>query len=891
MSIRTRALLSASSVIVIMASGTSPVQAQDSNALETVIVTGTYAKSLEMAMDIKRDSPVIVDAISFSDLGQLPGVSIADALARLPATTAERDPNNGAASQIAIRGMPEELTLGTLNGRDIATTTPDRNVRYDQFPTDLIGGATVFKSPMASLDEGGIAGSVEMKTIHPLDFKANTIIASMNAAYSPLGGDLPGAGEFGWRGSLSYIGKFFDDKLGVAVGWAQRAEPYQWVRTDFVGYDPTENFADLNGDGVNDTANYGAFHAVAHGTDKRKGAVAIVEWRPNGNFHVYIDGFYSRVNYYESVHGLQTYTANAEWTNTFTNVAVADNKIVAGTVTEACTFGCPTGEQYGLTLQNISAFSARNDNFYSLGGNAEWNVTDNDTITADFGWSHVHYLADYGQILTDNVNLTGGVPDHVVDGQSLTFDARHSPAPLSVNVNLADPNRNRISGFTVPFYEDGRDTIYSTKLDYKHDFGPGFFSAFSMGVRYVDRSKSNVKLDQSGSIAVTSQTVMPVTMILPDARGSYDGSQKNQPHFLAFDFNKALSTYFGAWHPTQSDGDKTGSWVVGERTLAGYAQVDYKGHLFGEPFAGNIGVRVVSTNDTSSSTRQDGVTSAFVPYTVKNDFTDVLPSFNFSYTPSERWVIRVAAAEAVSRPAMDDLNAGFTTYCPGGPGVGCQAFGGNPSLKPFKDKQVDVAAEYYYSKNSYAAAAVYYKDLDTWITTSQQTITVAGVSYQAFQPVNQHGGYIRGYELTLQNQFDFLPSPFDGLGLYANYAWAESNIVNTENFSLERTGLIGLSKSVYTATLYFDKDGFDTHISYSFRSDFPRNLDGGGFAINDGEGSLGAQASYAFDNGIALIVEGSNLTNTPYETSYSNGAHGRYQEFGRMFYFGIRYRN
>ena len=293
----------------------------------------------------------------------------------------------------------------------------------------------------------------------------------------------------------------------------------------------------------------------------------------------------------------------------------------------------------------------------------------------------------------------------------------------------------------------------------------------------------------------------------------------------------------------------------------------------------------------SSSTRQDGITSAYVPYTVKNDFTDVLPSFNFSYTPAEKWVFRFAAAEAVSRPAMDDMNAGFTIYCSGGPGIGCSAYGGNPSLKPFEDKQIDLAAEYYFKDNSYVAAAVYYKWLDAWITTSSQLSTINGVQYTFYQPVNEHGGYIRGYELTLQNQFDWLPKPFDGLGLYANYAWAESNIVNTENFSAETAGLIGLSKSVYTATLYYDKGPIDTHVSYSFRSNFARNLDGGGFAVNDGEGSLDAQISYALDNGVSFVVQGSNLTDTPYETSLSNGAHSRYQQFGRVFYFGVRYRN
>jgi len=135
----------------------SPVYAQDSDedkkkdadekpVLEEVIVTGTYAGSLQAAMEVKKGSELIVEAISLTDLGQLPDVNIADALKRLPGIAAVRDPNNGAASNIQLRGMPAELTLGTLNGRDLATQSPSRNIRYDQFPSELIGGAVVYKS-------------------------------------------------------------------------------------------------------------------------------------------------------------------------------------------------------------------------------------------------------------------------------------------------------------------------------------------------------------------------------------------------------------------------------------------------------------------------------------------------------------------------------------------------------------------------------------------------------------------------------------------------------------------------------------------------------------------------------------------------------------------------
>jgi TonB-dependent receptor len=859
--------------------------------LKTVVVTGAFVEGLEKSMDIKRYSPEVVDALSLSDLGQLPDLDVAEALASLPGIGIERDPTTGAASQISVRGMPEELTQGLLNGDALASATQTGNLRYDMFPPNLIGSVLVYKSPMASLNAGGIAATIDLQTLRPLSFKKSTIIASAEGEYSPLGAQLARAKSLGRKWDLTYIGEALHHTLGFAVGYSQRSLPVQYATAQFATYNPSDDYEPLNSQGVDDMANYGVEAVVSHGTDDRQGALAVLQWRPNNRIHLYLDGLYSRVTIFQNTNGLQTYTADGEFTNTYTNVVTQNQQIVSGTITENCAYGCTLGEEDGLTMQNISALTARNDKFYTLQGSLGWHPDRANTVRLNFGWSHVREISNYGAITTDYVNLgANGVPTNVANGQSLTEDGLDSPVIIGTNVDLANPLLNRVASLSVPYYHDGHETFYEAKLNFTHQFDTGFISALSAGVRAVDHKKSILQPNQSATIAIADQTVLPASAIESSALGSYSGPIKFPP-FLTFNYAQALDEYFGGFHPSMDNVTaQTASWLVRQPTLAGFVQADYRGTLFGWPYGGNVGVRVTRTFETSSSMSESPITGNLVPFSVTNDYTNVLPSFNFAYRPG-KWVLRAAVADAISRPEIDDLNAGFTTYCAGGPGVGCDYYGGNPHLRPFRDTQGQVNAAYYYGKNSYASAAVYYDELHTWIETSEQNVNVGGINYLAYLPVNGHGGYVRGVALSWQNQFSWLPSPFNGLGFWGTYTYNQSDIINKEDFSAETTPLLGLSKYVYDVMMYYSKGPITARVGYNYRSAFGENLAGGGFALSLGGGFLAAQVSYKLPMGLSLVISGDNLTNNPEKTQYTSGAYGNYQEFGREIFFGFRYRH
>ena len=243
-----------------------------SDVIEEIVVTG-ISRSIMSSVDAKRNADTVADIVDAGALGSLPDHSIADALGRIPGVTAVR--SSGQASQLNIRGMNGDFIQTTLNGREQASTSgyteSTRWMSFDQYPAELISQAAVYKSPKASFIEGGVAGSVDLKTVNPLlapnqhNFVATARLSQNDAA------DSVGADEGGTRFSLSYQGKYLEDTLGFAVGVATLEQPNSFIGSRAgadgqLGYDSS---ADWNGDGSNDARARAFQWQAGTGTDER----------------------------------------------------------------------------------------------------------------------------------------------------------------------------------------------------------------------------------------------------------------------------------------------------------------------------------------------------------------------------------------------------------------------------------------------------------------------------------------------------------------------------------------------------------------------------------------------------------------------------------------------
>ena len=200
---------------------------------ETIVVTG-FRAALQNAVSTKKRSELIVESVSAEDIGKLPDASIAESISRLPGLTSQR--LSGRSNVISIRGFSPDFSTTLLNGREQTTTGDNRAVEYDQYPAEIINQVNVYKTPMASLIGQGLSGTVDLRTIRPLDI-GNRIISVGGRGVFTDGKRLnPDVDRVGWRVNALFADKFADDTLGVALAATYLNEPFQIEEFNAWGY-------------------------------------------------------------------------------------------------------------------------------------------------------------------------------------------------------------------------------------------------------------------------------------------------------------------------------------------------------------------------------------------------------------------------------------------------------------------------------------------------------------------------------------------------------------------------------------------------------------------------------------------------------------------------------
>ncbi|MFG6461691.1 TonB-dependent receptor [Roseateles sp. DXS20W] len=220
----------------------------DVTQLDTVVVTG-YRSSIEKSLSQKRNADAIVDVVTAEDVGKFPDKNVADALQRVPGVIIDR--SGGEGKNVSVRGLSSELTLTQLNGNYVATAEsngdPTRSFNYMLMPSNMLSGAELYKTPEARIDEGGIGGTVILRTRRPLDVKSGSGFVSVEGTSADTTKKTDGqfSGQYAWHDE----GKRF----GVLVGFTQQkrttrtmgasTENWQWYADDY----DTHPSVDVNG--------------------------------------------------------------------------------------------------------------------------------------------------------------------------------------------------------------------------------------------------------------------------------------------------------------------------------------------------------------------------------------------------------------------------------------------------------------------------------------------------------------------------------------------------------------------------------------------------------------------------------------------------------------------
>lgn len=884
---------------LLLAAGAHAQVAPADQPVQSVVVTGIRG-SIETSIAAKKNAEGITEVVTAEDIGKLPDVSIAESLARLPGLAGQRVA--GRAQVIAIRGMSPDFAGTLLNGREQVTTGDNRGVEFDQFPSELIYSATVYKTPDAALIGQGLSGTIDMRVVRPLDLRERKVALNARAERNSNGTLNEGTSANGARVSASYIDQFANNTIGVALGYAHLDSPGQDQHYKAWGFETTDNVCTQHPDwgcaaasGIPAGVTYqNGFEAEAISrSQKRDGVMGVFEFKPNRNFHSTVDLYYSKFKKDESMRGLMGSLAG-NWGGipgaVYSNVGttpVGNGQLVTSADIRAS----------NLVIRND--LNTRDDTLKALGWNTSIKLADKWRAIADLSYSNAerqeNVIESYAGI-DGPVNFKVRLPSGL-GFPSLVPDRSYADG----GVRLSDPQGWGHDGLWKR--PNMSDTLKSLRLEARREFD-GMFKHVDFGVNHAKRDKEREMNEFTADLKNGRAPVaVPASLLQSPTSLAFAGI----PGVQAYRVMDTLNTLYDI-APTAEGEIINRNYEVSEKVTTAFVKAAIDTSVGQVPVTGNFGVQFVRTEQSSHGFAAMGES---VSETTRGaTYSNVLPSLNLNFELANDQYVRFGAAKTMARGRMDDMKAGNSASID--PiSRAWSGSGGNPQLKPWLANSLDLSYEKYFGKNSYVAVAGFHKKLLNYIYTQTTEYDFTGIPNPTVivpqgpiglftRPTNGQGGNVKGIELSGALDAGLLVPALAGFGAQASASYTESNL--QPDGPDQPTKLPGLSGTVAGLTLYYENAGFSARVGQRYRSAFRGEVAGlhnaRSFSEIRADRQTDLQLGYEFNDGnlkgLSVMLQVNNVTNSPYATinGTANGvlAPELYQKFGRQYLLGVNYK-
>ncbi|WP_298577284.1 TonB-dependent receptor [uncultured Luteimonas sp.] len=913
--------------------------AQDeATTLDAVVVSGIRG-SVYRAQDIKREADTFVDSVTALDIGALPDRSVTETLSRIPGVTIDRflsvgDPEHFSAEGggVQVRGLTQ--VRSELNGRDSFSASGGRALSFQDVPSELMAGVDVYKNQTAEMIEGGLGGTVDLRTFMPLDFEESRL----GVSFSANRGDF--ADKLKPSGSILYSNRWDTDagEFGILVDVAHSELA---TRTDGMFVRPFFNNAntDLDGDGTSENLwlPRGADWRTLEYERERQGAYVAMQWRPNENLELFATAFQSRYDelWYEDAifldnDPLQVRLDASEPYDLDGNVFVSGRLRSAGNI--------PMGA-------DIRA-SHRESRTRDFSAGLKWLIGERTEFSTD-----IQYIQADTRALDSTVTLGLNVP-------YIDVNVGAGRPVIGIDETFSADLGNYYWAFTMDHQDDNEAEEIAWRADIRHGFDSTFFDSVRFGVRVTDRDAHSIDTGYNWQAVIQpwmqgwklpagplpgvnlNDQVNSNLVNLTTFENFYRGDANTPGAFYA----PVLATALGFPGSYQAIHDAAVPYYLccsdytprdladpqwgneqREKTYGGYAMLNFA--MDELMLDGNVGVRVVRT-ENSASGYLVYPNVAYAPYlgaggiepiTAENSYTDVLPSMNVKWEPRENLILRFAASKAIARPNFSDMQAYQQLNAATRPGVDPPDDGStlppgqldltgssfdNPYLEPMKANQFDMSVEWYFSPEHGGMAWVnfFYKDVKDYFRRQTELVAYPGVDgneyeYLITRPVNVGTAKIQGAELGWNQFFDFLPAPFDGLGMSANYTYIDSSTdvpnnldtqpLDTDGSTFDALPADGLSKNAYNAAVFYEKGPWQVRLAYNWRSEYLLSIGPNGYngthndiawklpVYSDAFGQLDGSIFYRFSDNVQVGLEMNNLNNAEQRTIMDQNGAGR----------------
>lgn len=713
-------------------------QAEAADTLEEVVVTGIRA-SLAGALDQKRDANNLVEVIKAEDIGKLPDQNLAEVLENFPGVQITRTAGVGTGAQ--IRGTNANRT--EINGVSTASSGSGRTgISFEDVSASMIASVEVTKAPEAKTIEGSVGGTINLKTIRPLELEETLAAMRVQGEHSSLSTDgitprLSGtwgdvweteAGEFGVVLSGSYAESDVTafrpradrDNSVAADSGAASAQSFDFLPIQFLNQD-YDNFE-------YETMNF----------------AGTVEWAPNDNVKLYFDAIIN-----DQTRLQESTRVQASGVSDLRNVAVPSEF-------ETVDFGSLDGQYIGtiqaaakgiipveagdadpnLRMSTDTGSRKTKTNIFRLG--SDWNkdrwsgrvevaLSSSDTVNPDFSTT-LNFINP--NVATNSSNENGTPFEYDLTGGSLAFGIASGEANAPTVAQLLDP-----ANYVLRDVNQSRDKNESSEnafvanVSYDLSDTNPFITSIDAGFRYNKSASLN---DDSGSNVglrdmIDSPTGDLFTSILtagPDNFNAADGRALFVRDFLIIDPEQALSNpdavlaalndaieannaITGSNRGPISSPTSTSSafFDIDETTNALFVQANFEQGIF----RGNFGLRYVQTDVSSvgnAITTDDDDNEIVTQTTTKSDYAFVLPRLNVVAAVHEDVLLRAGWSKDIRRPDFDDLSTSATYETSPNSAVSI----GNPDLEPEEVTSWDIGVEWYFAPAAVVSLGYFNKD-------------------------------------------------------------------------------------------------------------------------------------------------------------------------------------
>lgn len=856
--------------------------ADDAADVAELVVTAPIRESLEKSLQIQKEADNVVNVIAADTIGRFPDATAAGALARLPGIGVQRD--QGQERYIQIRGAPTRWTTVALDGINVLGAE-DRIFRFDSVPAAQISEVVLNKTLLPSMPAEALAGRVDIRT------------------YSPI--DNPGFhGAFDLGGGFVDMGDGPVEQYSGRLSWANDTWGFSLIGSHYSFEQHTDN-SEPRYDDVGITQLRITKYIITRQTESYSGRI---EYRPNDDHRFSLTHLKTEFNDFEERNQYRfQYSEAFSGTRDFETADLV---------------GVPVNAQfeYGTFSNGVKLTVLHGEHDWN-GWKANW----------DLAYTETEFNGDI-PLITRQLPTALGAPTQAGASllPSLHLDVHAEPggvprATLYDTVTVGGvltrgPQRTSLDQLFFP-EEFATESSYrleteavTAKGDVTRDWTSfGVEATFSAGFQYDDRSQdgANVALVRPDGTVVSANRNgfnlrnVAAQLGLPWDANAYVTANPWDTNFdhgytATYMHNKAmrhqLDVLMDAANAANAAGanfavydfDPRSFNTVDETVAAAYVMNRWRW----DRHTLIAGLRMERTEIETEG--QAAVGGVMLPLAFSTEETSWFPSLHYTFDYSDDLKLRAAFISGQARPSLSDIRATVSVN-----DAAQTISGGNPFATPEKAYGVDLSAEWYFAPAALLAVSAYHREVKDVLFDSS---TIVGDDSYDFGGVDRNGytystllnggdGHLSGVEFVYYQPWTFLPGWLSGFGFQGSLSLTKGEFETPEGVSVE---FPGTSDRILGATLFYEKYGLSTRLTYQYRTDWLDEVFPSGSAANsnlywDETTRVELSVRYQINDHVSVFFDGNNLTDEkgiryqgrevrPYEV----------ESFGRKFLFGVR---